>query len=190
MRYCADMMVSGHTYFAALFSLAAYKLTAAVDFHQIVQRSVGVVCIICLVVEMILVAAARFHYTVDMLVSVLLVCLLWDSLFLEQIASDLSEGFHWRDPDWLGSEYRHPFLPTRLRLSKLSAGHEVPPQPRVLPSNAKNLVNMRMLSGRPPWDLGGVSTPDNPVEAEVSCTRFPWCHECEPLMHSESRAQP
>lgn len=45
MRYCAaalaahlgslvkteDMMLSGHTYFASLFSLAAYKLTGAID---------------------------------------------------------------------------------------------------------------------------------------------------------------
>ena len=29
-----DMMLSGHTYFASLFSLAAYKLTGAIDMSS------------------------------------------------------------------------------------------------------------------------------------------------------------
>merc|ERR1712039_699186 len=89
VRYCSDMMVSGHTYFAVLFSVAAYKQAArsARTYSEFtrrwLQRGVASVCCICLVVEMLLVAAARFHYTVDVLMAIILVVLLFDSSFIE-----------------------------------------------------------------------------------------------------------
>ncbi|CAE7760478.1 ppdK [Symbiodinium sp. KB8] len=160
MRYCADMMVSGHTYFAALFSLAAYKLTGAVDFPLWAQRLVALVCVLCLILEMVLVAAARFHYTVDMLVSVILVCLLWDSLRMEQWSSDLSEGYNWRDPEWcrVGPWWKLFRLETaraKPRDELRQDGGESK-EPKVLPSQATFLINLRMLSGKAPWSLDDV----------------------------------
>ncbi|CAE7786413.1 ppdK [Symbiodinium sp. CCMP2456] len=159
MRYCADMMVSGHTYFAALFSLAAYKLTGAVDFPLWAQRLVALVCVLCLILEMVLVAAARFHYTVDMLVSVILVCLLWDSLRMEQWSSDLSEGYNWRDEDWcrVGPWWKLFRLETiRAKPSDAAEDDRAPEEPKVLPSQATFLINLRMLSGKAPWSLDDV----------------------------------
>jgi len=154
MRYCADMMVSGHTYFAALFSLAAYKLTGAVDFPLWAQRLVAFVCVLCLILEMVLVAAARFHYTVDMLVSVILVCLLWDSLRMEQWSSDLSEGYNWRDPEWCRVGPWWKLFRLETARAKPSDGRDG--EPKVLPSQATFLINLRMLSGKAPWSLDDV----------------------------------
>merc|ERR1711972_843254 len=99
VRYCSDMMVSGHTYFAVLFSIAAYKQVAhsARVFSEFtrkwLQRSVLLVCCVCLAVEMLLVAAARFHYTVDVLMAIVLVVLLFDSSFIETSVGRWCEGF-------------------------------------------------------------------------------------------------
>ncbi|CAK9005340.1 unnamed protein product [Durusdinium trenchii] len=172
IRYCADMMLSGHTYFAALFSLAAYKLTGAIDLSSKAQKLVGVVCIICVTVEVVLVAAARFHYTVDMITSVFLVCLLWDSLFMEQVSSDWSEGYSWRDPlkfyprTCFWKDCGETYQPSQ----RVSLNREAPPG--VLPSQATYLINMRMLSGRPSWDweeAGGEDSPPNASTANEMC---------------------
>lgn len=101
VRYCADMMVSGHTYFACLFSMSAYKQIAynteifPSRVNKYIRNTVLYFCFLCVMLEMLLVAAARFHYTVDMLASVVLVFLLFDSRYLEQVAADWSEGFEW-----------------------------------------------------------------------------------------------
>jgi hypothetical protein len=50
-----------------------------------------------MIVEVVLVAAARFHYTVDMLASIVMVFLLFDSRHIEQVAADWSEGYQWQD---------------------------------------------------------------------------------------------
>jgi hypothetical protein len=139
IRYCADMMVSGHTYFAALFSLSAYKQVAHnhVVFpgkaNMWCRRLVMITCVVCIVVELLLVAAARFHYTVDMLMSLLLVGLLFDSSCVEQISADWSEGFQFRCKD--------TFKPRSSPLSSLirSFSGDVDPKtdpavPAVLPS--------------------------------------------------------
>lgn len=158
IRYCADMMLSGHTYFAALFSLAAYKLTGAIDMPAKVQRLVGVVCCICVVVEVVMVAAARFHYTVDMITSVFLVCLLWDSLYIEQTASDWSEGYSWRDPEKFTPRTLcccRKRQPRTSRKASASGKEMADPAllPGVLPSQSTHLINMRMLEGRAPWEV-------------------------------------
>jgi len=104
VRYCADMMISGHTYFATLFSMSAFSQVNYAThliprknyINRIVRYTVLVVCFSCVIVEVCLVAAARFHYTVDMLAAIVMVLFLWDSSTVEQIAADWSEGFHWR----------------------------------------------------------------------------------------------
>lgn len=105
VRYCADMMVSGHTYFACVFALSAYKqIVYNTDFFGCSdlkwhKRFTKVVLIfLCLFVstEVLLVSLARFHYTVDMLVAILLVCLLFDSVHVEQWAADWTVGYRWQ----------------------------------------------------------------------------------------------
>merc|ERR1712217_468884 len=80
-------------------SVAAYKQAArsaraySAFTRRWLQRGVASVCCICLVVEMLLVAAARFHYTVDVLMAIILVVLLFDSSFIETSVGRWCEGF-------------------------------------------------------------------------------------------------
>mmetsp|Transcript_119713 Transcript_119713/g.346012 ORF Transcript_119713/g.346012 Transcript_119713/m.346012 type:complete len:499 (+) Transcript_119713:44-1540(+) len=151
VRYCADMMVSGHTYFAALFSLSAYKQTYYTGVGKIVANLVGLLCACCMVAEVVLVAAARFHYTVDMLAALALVGLLFDSSYVDQLAADWSEGFRWQD---MGSfepasspVFKRILLPCCRRLCRPGGGQK----PAIIPSRATGLVNPRVTLGHPPW---------------------------------------
>jgi hypothetical protein len=105
-RFCADMFVSGHTNSAALFSLASYKLaehTTAASPPQLRRRvlvGVAVVCVGCLATEFVLVTLSKFHYTVDILASLLLVALFWDSGTIDGIAGDWVEGYRWGGKSW------------------------------------------------------------------------------------------
>jgi len=185
IRYCADMMLSGHTYFAALFSLAAYKLTGAIDLPVKVQWLVGLVCCVCVLVEVVLVAAARFHYTVDMITSVFLVCLLWDSLYIEQKASDWSEGYRWRDPTkftprnfiWRIFGEKHKVPTSRQASSVMKEDSSL--WPGVLPSQSTHLLNLRMLEGRPSWEANdSVGLSDDFADSQASSEMCPLI--CQP----------
>eukprot|EP00440_Ansanella_granifera_P062198 gb/GFBE01067432.1/.p1 GENE.gb/GFBE01067432.1/~~gb/GFBE01067432.1/.p1 ORF type:complete len:601 (+),score=109.87 gb/GFBE01067432.1/:1-1803(+) len=149
VRYCADMMISGHTYFACLFALSAYKQFAYITdvipggcINRTVRRSVGVLCIVCIATEMVLVAIARFHYTVDMISAAVLVVLLWDSTHVEQLAADWSEGF-----DWYDKTFKPQMAPIFFFCLH---GFNVPSDEGVLPS-ASTCTNHRTLKGHPPW---------------------------------------
>lgn len=58
LSFCADMLVSGHTYFALLFSLAAYQMVKRARMG-VIRPIVLVLAILCVSVEMYLVVAAR-----------------------------------------------------------------------------------------------------------------------------------
>jgi len=129
VRYCADMMISGHTYFAAVFSLSAYKQVKhntttfpAGRCNKWIRDVVLTICILCLLTEIFLVALARFHYTVDMLMAVVLAVLLFDSTYVDQLCSDWSRGFYWKGSDG-----------------------------DVVDSQDASLLNLRSLQGLPPW---------------------------------------
>lgn len=117
MRYCGDMLISGHTYFAVLFSLSSWEMTrrcAVVagtpeppdsSLQKNLKRFsnfVLVVALLCVLTEISLVAMARFHYSVDMYLSILLVLALWDSSPIECMASSWTEGYLWKGscPQW------------------------------------------------------------------------------------------
>lgn len=152
VRYCADMMISGHTYFAFLFSIGAYnaiRLNANMFpgvRNIFLGRLVFWTCIACLLTELMLVGLARFHYTVDMLAALVLVLLLYDSRTVDQIAADWAEGFRWRDPD--------NFVP-HLSLRALWLGRrkvvQMRTQQRIVPSKATQVMSMRDTTGSPPW---------------------------------------
>lgn len=144
VRYCADMMVSGHTYFATLFSLSTYKMTALLGIPW-AKVLVGIVCTVCIAMEVALVAAARFHYTVDMLAAILLVGLFFDSVWIDGLASDWSEGFLWCDPDKFVPKscvaFRW-FATSRQR----SLGYEtMPGLAAIVPSRSSGLLNLRII---------------------------------------------
>ena len=63
-------------------------------------EQVAAVCLCCLATEFVLVTLSKFHYTVDLLASLLLVALFWDSRAADSIAGDWTEGYKWGSPSW------------------------------------------------------------------------------------------
>jgi len=148
-------MISGHTYFAFLFSIGAYSAIRlnAVMFpgvrNILLRRAVFWMCSACLVTELFLVGLSRFHYTVDMLAAIVLVLCLYDSRTVDQIAADWSEGFRWRDPEHfvtrcsLGSLLL--WCKGRGKVDKIRA------EQAIVPSKATQVMSMRDTTGYPPW---------------------------------------
>jgi len=84
MRFCADMMYSGHTYFTCLYAIGLLELTrrrlvirnVSATKRTVVLAFVVVVCVAQQAVEISLVIMSRFHYTMDVLLAVI-ITLLW-----------------------------------------------------------------------------------------------------------------
>jgi len=84
MRFCADMMYSGHTYFTCLYAIGLLELTrrrliinkVSAAKRSVVLAIVVFVCVAQQAVEITLVIMSRFHYTMDVVMAVL-ITLLW-----------------------------------------------------------------------------------------------------------------
>eukprot|EP00397_Hematodinium_sp_SG-2012_P007981 GEMP01008032.1.p1 GENE.GEMP01008032.1~~GEMP01008032.1.p1 ORF type:complete len:906 (+),score=102.71 GEMP01008032.1:163-2880(+) len=97
-RFCADMMYSGHTYILSLFCLGIYELMRTCLFgdardpdsstkeKMLWRRAVYYASVLFLLgvvgCELILVVRNRFHYTMDILVSLMLVLLYFTNLWI------------------------------------------------------------------------------------------------------------
>jgi len=87
LRFCADMLYSGHTFFTTLYALGLVELTKTHLSRRVHQqtmtaltRNIIVGCVYTLAiteqaVEIYLVLLNRFHYTMDVVMAVLLVFL-------------------------------------------------------------------------------------------------------------------
>jgi len=95
MRYCSDMLLSGHTYFVVLFSIASYKMITIInpDLNQSSRRLIQVIILIYIGLEVLLILISKFHYTVDILIAIVLVLLLWDSSLVNNISQNLVTDF-------------------------------------------------------------------------------------------------
>lgn len=102
IRYCADMLISGHTYFVVLFSIASYKIASMIvdkrSYHIILMK---IAVLTFIIVEMIAISLERFHYTIDIVIAIMLVLLLWDSNTIEMLAYNWSQGYNWRTDLWV-----------------------------------------------------------------------------------------
>lgn len=85
MRYCADMMYSGHTYFTCLYALGLLELTRRHVIRLQLEEwkktgvliAVTIVCIVQQAVEIYLVLKSRFHYSMDIAVAVVATLLVY-----------------------------------------------------------------------------------------------------------------
>lgn len=80
MRFCADMMYSGHTYFTTLYALALFEMVRShVEKGPMRGIIVALIFLLCVgeqVIEATFVIQDRFHYTMDVVMAVLL-AFLW-----------------------------------------------------------------------------------------------------------------
>jgi hypothetical protein len=103
IRYCADMILSGHTYFVILFSLANYKMITIL-FRNVkcyLKIMIKIFVLIMIFIEIILIELQRFHYTVDILLAVIMVLICWNNIIIDTIASDWASGYEWRNKLWV-----------------------------------------------------------------------------------------
>mmetsp|Transcript_98084 Transcript_98084/g.204600 ORF Transcript_98084/g.204600 Transcript_98084/m.204600 type:complete len:590 (-) Transcript_98084:170-1939(-) len=102
LRWCADMMYSGHTYFTTLYALGAYELTYLFtkEFKK-GPRSLclGAVALIALAeqcVEIFFVLRNRFHYSMDVAMAVLLTFLFYTNGAIAQAAKNWQYIKFWK----------------------------------------------------------------------------------------------
>lgn len=80
-RYCADMVYSGHTYFCALFAVGLYDAFRRYSHFWPPQRkffartALGCVLLAYTIVDVVLMLMNSFHYSLDVLLALLLVLL-------------------------------------------------------------------------------------------------------------------
>lgn len=92
IRWCADMMYSGHTYFCTLYALGLYELTFYFTREWSRRwRAFALLVVMVLtigeqVVEIYLVLLNRFHYTMDVVMAVLLTFLLFTNSAIAEIS--------------------------------------------------------------------------------------------------------
>jgi len=83
MRFCADMMYSGHTYFTTLYALSLVELvqtrTSKTLASKLLLAFVVSFCVGEQILEATLVLKDRFHYTMDVVMAILLTFLWFTS---------------------------------------------------------------------------------------------------------------
>lgn len=85
LRFCADMMFSGHTYVCATFSLGLFSLfrsrTAGlpVTWRTVGRFLVGSALFAIVFFDVIMILINRFHYTMDVTIALVLVALLFSN---------------------------------------------------------------------------------------------------------------
>ena len=91
IRWCADMMYSGHTYTTCLYSLALYELVhqRSANSHRFGSFFCALLggALACLQgLQIYLILLDRFHYTMDVLVAALLTFLLYTNPAIKSVA--------------------------------------------------------------------------------------------------------
>ncbi|CAE8740252.1 unnamed protein product, partial [Polarella glacialis] len=76
LRFCADMVYSGHTYFVTLFALGNYdllrKVTRESQFRTPLLVLLGTVLTGMVCLDVIMILANRFHYTMDVILAIVI----------------------------------------------------------------------------------------------------------------------
>jgi hypothetical protein len=104
-RFCADMLFSGHTYFTTLYALGLVELARQHVQHvrrpwvrMLVITVMYVVCITEQTVEIVLVLWNRFHYTLDVVLAIILTLLFFTNGSIAIVARNWYL-FHRKDVD-------------------------------------------------------------------------------------------
>lgn len=102
MRYCADMVYSGHTYAATLFALGLYDFckmkTRTLDSNATkfqIRTLVGAVLSAIVLADGVMMLLNHFHYTLDIVLAVLLVFLYYTNAAIARTA------IWWADEKWV-----------------------------------------------------------------------------------------
>jgi len=103
LRFCADMVYSGHTYFATLFSLGVYDMLrkSTIESGRSGRKGIwllGMVSVLLtgvVLADVILMLMNRFHYTIDVFLAILIVYLYYTNAPLARAVD------WWSDELWV-----------------------------------------------------------------------------------------
>jgi hypothetical protein len=97
MRYCADMMLSGHTFYVVLYNIATYDIITKYIKNVIICFIIKMILISIIIIEIILILISKFHYTSDVLLSLVIVILLYNFTYINKINNNY-ENYEYIDP--------------------------------------------------------------------------------------------
>lgn len=113
LRWCADMMFSGHTYFTTLYALGTYELSVSFTrewppcWRRILLLPMLFLAVGEQSLEIYLVLLNRFHYSMDVVVAIVMTFLIFSNGWVAQLAK------HWV---WFGIERRkHEWSPAMVK---------------------------------------------------------------------------
>jgi len=103
VRFCADMMYSGHTYFTTLYALGLLELTRMhtrrfgnnSKTRLVIVSFVFLICVSEQLLEIVLMLMNRFHYTMDVFMAIVMTFLLFTN---GSVCKFAKWWYHWR-PD-------------------------------------------------------------------------------------------
>ncbi|CAE7566001.1 engB [Symbiodinium necroappetens] len=102
VRYCADMLLSGHTFVMLLYLLAVADLGQRATLlmespqREICQALIGIFALCCTAADLYLIVINHFHYTVDVVMAIVMTFLLYTNagmaVVVQWYASEHGEG--------------------------------------------------------------------------------------------------
>jgi hypothetical protein len=121
LRYCSDMMYSGHTFTVTLFALGFYEMVRLFNVHRfgrfgtitkiVVLVTIGTLSVLEQILEIALVEETRFHYTTDVIVALVLTFLFYTNGPIVIVAKCWADhGFciwHWNKKECVPPEEKY-----------------------------------------------------------------------------------
>lgn len=99
LRFCADMIYSGHTYFVALFSLGLYDMFRGITQywkHRLLWRGLlGMVLMLLVLADITLILLNKFHYSIDVVLAIIVVFLYYTNAAISRSVA------WWADEVWV-----------------------------------------------------------------------------------------
>eukprot|EP00435_Cladocopium_sp_Y103_P035995 s2058_g9.t1 len=92
VRYCADMLMSGHTFVTVLYMLALADLVRRITIlmspipRLIWRLSMGIFAALCVGADLYLIVKTRFHYTVDIVMAIVITLLIYTNAGMAVLA--------------------------------------------------------------------------------------------------------
>eukprot|EP00434_Breviolum_minutum_P009060 symbB.v1.2.007976.t1/scaffold465.1/size200768/12 len=86
VRYCADMLLSGHTFVLVLYMLAFADLMRRITImmspvpRAVCRILIGLFCMACVGADLFLIVRNQFHYTVDVVMAIIMTVLVYTNV--------------------------------------------------------------------------------------------------------------
>lgn len=141
VRYCADMLWSGHTYVVTLYALGLFEIcrrqtrhwtgkTCIGKYRCLALWAIGSIAVIQQAVEIYFILKNRFHYTIDVAMAVLMTFLVYSN---GAVAASAKMWVRWQEDERSAHFASDEYVILKVKLSELESDGEVIIPPCCLP---------------------------------------------------------